>query len=247
MTKIPIYIFFIYTDIVSAYTDFAVCTSEASKKMKTETSGSNSNNELYYSEVVENMAWLKKCAPIVSEPLISERDHYMALQISDFVDTFYSHSKSQNSIVVVIGAGHVSGVLAHFEKHTYKQNMFKVSIEELETVPKFVKIKLWPAFLVFLFILLCCCERCCIPRIRRCLKSEEKFGENSDSESGGNNEERYRMVDTPNDSVKEDESSSSESINSAISGSIAGATASVNADHNMNMNDLPQPPPNGEN
>ena len=228
-----------FTDIISAYTDFAVCTSEESKKMKSKTTSgmSDSINKLYYSEVVENIGWLKKCLPIVSEPLVSERDHYMALKISNLVDTFYLERKRSSSIVVVIGAAHVSGVVAHFEN---KQNMYKVSLEELETVPDLVEIQFWPAFLVILFIFSCCFDCCCIHRIRRCLKSEETIDENSDSESGADVEERHQMVDRQNDSVKGAESSES------ISSSIAGSTASVNANHIMNINDLPPPPPYSE-
>jgi len=220
-----------FTDMVSAYFSFVKCAAEVTNR----SDASHSSNEMTYSEVVENIGWLKKCLPIVTDPLISERDHYMALKILNLVDTFSTYRK--HSIVVVIGAAHVAGVVAHFED---KQNMYKVSLEELETVPELVKMRFWPWVLLFIFsIWLCCCEGCCIPRIIDCFNSEDKIIERSDPESEAvvDEEERAEMVDRL-DSVKSD--SSSESKKSVRL--ITGSTNSVNADHNMNSNDLPPPP-----
>ena len=225
-----------FTDIISAYFSFVKCAAEVTNRSASDAI----TRGLIYSDVVENIGWLKKCLPIVTEPLISERDHYMALKILNLVNTFGLDRKP--SIVVVIGAAHVSGVVAHFED---KQNIYKVSLQELETVPELVKMKFWPAVLVFFFIFSCCCNCCCdscCDRIRRCLKSKDIVEESSNSESGSDDGERVVMVDR-HDSVKS--GSSSKSRNSVRL--IADSTNSVNADHNMNINDLPPPPPYSEN
>ncbi len=82
--------------------------------------------------ITEMMEELGKLAPKAKEVLVDERDAYIAGKISELV-----RANPGKSIVGVVGAGHLSGLVDHLQK------MGEVNFQELESIPSgFLSLKL---------------------------------------------------------------------------------------------------------
>jgi pheromone shutdown-related protein TraB len=89
------------------------------------------------SELDGMMSELAEYLPAVKATLIDERDRYLAAKIWTAVNTVPvlapPQNSPQNSVVAVIGAGHLQGIRAHLEKLASGEE--SADVAELDTIP----------------------------------------------------------------------------------------------------------------
>ena len=101
----------------------------ASAASKEEVSGDEIENLKNKSEMDGMMNELAEFMPSVKEVLIDERDFYLAAHIWEAVQ-----KDGRNSVIAVLGAGHLPGVQAHLEKIARGEE--STDTEEISSLPK---------------------------------------------------------------------------------------------------------------